>query len=109
MDRHQLYQAFYSALAAAPLGNLEPLRASEQQDSMACNQAACVSDGGRGTLAGSSVNAVMDGAGQGTQNRQAARRLGGIRAGNEEAEQLPFDVLLAQTATLMLVEQVTYH
>lgn len=111
VDRHQLYQALFSALAAAPLGSLEPLRSAasqqQQQGSNVPDQATtAVSNAGRGGTAGSRVKGAVKGVEEARQKRPGAGRGRVNAAGDEVLEQLPFDVLLAQTANLMLVEQV---
>ena len=98
VDRQDLYQALYSVLAAAPVGDLEPLRenlgavAGDEPDQAA---------GGRGGRAGPSGRAATAG-GPGGQNRKR----GGNAAPDVSAEDLPFEVLLVRTAHQMLVEQV---
>lgn len=99
VDRQDLYQALYSVLAAAPLGDLEPLRprpgvaAGDEHDQAAA--------GGRGGPAGPSGRAAPA-AEPGSQNR----RRGWNAAEDASAEDLPFEVLLVRTAHQMLVEQV---
>lgn len=67
VDRHDLYQALYSTLATAPLGDLEPLRrrlgdlASEPDQAAVCGGE--TRNGPRGGAAA---------AGPGSQNRQGA-------------------------------------
>ncbi|BDA51329.1 Nucleolar complex protein 3 homolog [Coccomyxa sp. Obi] len=97
VDRQDLYQALFSVLAAAPLGDLEPLRprpgaaAGDEPDQAA---------GGRGGPAGPSGRAAPAGE-PGSQNR----RRGWNAAADASAEDLPFEVLLVRTAHQMLVEQ----
>jgi hypothetical protein len=98
VDRHELYQALFYAIGAAPLGALQP-----PPDASTDSAAAGASPAAAAAAAGAG------GAGQ-------ARRGGGARswdgggagAGEEAAGQLPLDVLLARTAHQMLVEQVRW-
>lgn len=68
MDRHDLYQALYSTLAATPLGDLEPLRRrlgdSASEPDQAAVSGAETRNGPRGGAAA---------AGPGSQNRRGAR------------------------------------
>ena len=67
MDRHDLYQALYSTLAAAPLGDLEPLRRRLGDSASEPDQA---------TVSGGQIRNGLRGgaaaAGPGSQNRQGA-------------------------------------
>ena len=101
MDRHDLYQALYYTLAAAPLGDLEPLRERPGESSAAAPGQATV--GGAGALNGPRGGAPTA-TGPGSQNRQRGRNA----AVDASPEDLPLEVLLVRTANQMLVEQVRF-
>jgi hypothetical protein len=99
VDRHQLYEALFSALGAAGQGALEPSRGPQPDEETP------VSNAGRGSPAGPrGLRAI--GAGQIRLGKARSNRKEGADA-DHTAEQLPFDVLLATATHQMLVEQVT--
>ena len=97
VDRHDLYQALYSTIAAAPLGDLEPLRQRPAESAAAPDQAAS---------GGGARNGPSSGARIGPWDGSQIRHRGRNAAADVAPEELPLEVLLVRVANQMLVEQV---
>lgn len=112
VDRHELFQALHSALAAAPLAALEPLRQQPGGEPSAAASDQATADGptcngprGGAAAAGPGSRNGQPGARNGPGGRSGQLR-GRLSAADAAPEDLPFEVLLVRTAHQMLVEQV---